>query len=118
MTPAEALAEVRARLDVDATTVPDSRIQWCIGVAVEMVNATEPAVAPFASSGARAQALVDEATVELAVKIYDLGARGTIGMDPAGEWVAPSPSATRGLINAVAGILAPATAVGMTGGFA
>lgn len=103
------LTELRTRLDVVSADVPDARLQWCLDVAAEMIDATEPVVAG---------PLVDEATVQLAVKVYDLGSRGTVSLDPSGEWVAPAPSATRGLINAVAGILAPATAVGMTGGFA
>lgn len=98
------LTELRSRLDlVGDLTVPDSRLQWCVDVATAMVSEWQP-------EGNRI--LVDEATVQLAVKVYDLGSRGTVGMDPAGEWVAPAPTATAGLINSVMGILGPALPTG------
>lgn len=97
------LEELRRRLDVDEVTIPDDILTWCLNVSTAMIDEWKP-------EGNRI--LVDEATVELAVKVYDLGGRGGVTMDPAGEWVAPAPTATAGLINSVMGILGPALPTG------
>lgn len=108
MTALVPLTEVRRRLDVTSGQVSDDILNWCIDTAEELI-------APYEIVGN--YALKTEATIQLAVKIYDSGQRGTISVDPAGEWVAPAPSATAGLVKAVWGILGPATATG-GGGFA
>lgn len=106
------VAELRTRLDLDSSPqVPNSRLQWCLEVAQGLIASEEP-------SDDAHPALLDESQLQLAIKVYDLGRRGTVSMDEAGEWQAPPPSATRGLIRSVQGILAPATKTGMTGGFA
>ena len=97
------LEELRRRLDVDEVTIPDDILQWCLTISAAMIDEWNP-------TGNRW--LIQEATIELAVKIYDLGGRGTVSMDPAGEWVAPAPTATAGLINSVMGILGPALPTG------
>lgn len=53
-----------------------------------------------------------EAVTELAVKLWDAGAKGAVGMGPTGEWDMPSPSATAGLVNAVAAVWHPLTLTG------
>jgi len=54
-----------------------------------------------------------EAVTGLAVKVWDAGNKGTAGLDVAGDWTMPTPSATAGLVNAVAGLWHP---LSLTGG--
>ena len=53
-----------------------------------------------------------EAVTALAVKVWDAGSKGTVGLDVAGDWTMPTPSATAGLINATAGLWHPLTLTG------
>jgi len=57
-------------------------------------------------------ALWGEAVTSLAVKLWDAGAKGTVGMGPTGEWDVPGPSATAGLVNSVAALWHPLTLTG------
>lgn len=100
------LAELRRRLDVPVDLVSDELLQHYLTSAGLLIGpwlVADPA--PY-------QRLVDEAMVELAVKLYDVAPRGVASMDAAGEWVMPSPSATPGLVRSVFGALGPALATG------
>jgi hypothetical protein len=57
-------------------------------------------------------ALWAEAVTGLAVKLWDTGAKGAVGMGPTGEWDVPGPSATAGLVNSVAALWHPLTLTG------
>lgn len=116
------LAELRRRLDVPEDLVSDELLRHLLDVSagliqpwlsgpvpwlwlsapVEPEESPDPALAP----------LIDEATVELAVKVYDVSPRGVATMDAGGEWILPSPSATPGLVRSVFGVLGPALATG------
>lgn len=54
-----------------------------------------------------------EAVTGLAIKVWDAGNKGTAGLDVAGDWTMPTPSATAGLVNAVAALWHP---LSLTGG--
>lgn len=71
-------------------------------------------IAPWlVSDPSRYQHLVDEGTVQLGVKLYDIAPRGVAAMDASGDWVTlPTPSATPGLVRSVYGVLGPAMAMG------
>jgi len=58
------------------------------------------------------QANIDEATYQLAVKLWDASTKGTTSMDAMGEFTVPSPSATPGLVRSVFGVLGPAMTTG------
>lgn len=100
--------ELRRRLDVPVDLVPDARLDQALLVAGNLVEPwrgvhVEPD--PF-------QANVDEATVQLAVKLWDVAARGATSMDAMGEFLAPAPAATPGLIRSIFGALGPAMNTG------
>lgn len=99
------LTEMRLRLDVAEADVSDARLQHFIDVATEGLDGHIPTYN-------RGTASYQECVCQLAIKIYDTAGRGTISMDAAGEWVAPSPAATQGLIQAIWGIVAPLTLTG------
>lgn len=104
--------EVRRRLDLvsDTTNLPDALLGHIVDVATALVDQWVPS---FNRSGA----VYDEATVQLAVKVYDVSGRGTIAVDPTGEYVAPSPAATAGMVRSVWAYIQPLTDTG-GGGFA
>ena len=103
------LAELRRRLDVPADIVGDELLTHMLDVAGALIGPwlAAPGVDPDPYAD-----LVDEATVELAVKVYDAGSRGLVGVDAAGEWTMPAPAATPGLVRSVFGVLGPALATG------
>lgn len=98
--------ELRRRLDVPADLVPDATLDRFILVAG---NALAPWLVadptPWPDN-------VDEGTLQLAVKLYDTAGRGITSMDGAGEWAAPAPAASPGLIRSVFGALGPALSAG------
>jgi hypothetical protein len=101
--------ELRRRLDVPVDLVPDTLLDAALAVAADSVGMwldPDPVVQQ------RYQANIDEATVQLAVKVWDTSVRGVSGMDAAGEWQMPSPAATPGLVRSVFGVLGPAMASG------
>ena len=99
--------ELRLRLRLDDQLWPDAQLQHFIDVAASTVSpwlaADAPAVWPD---------LVDEATVQLAVKMVDVSGRGAVTVDPVGEFMVPAPAATPGMIRSVFGVLGPAMATG------
>jgi hypothetical protein len=100
--------ELRRRLDVPAALVPDELLEHQLEVAG---NSIAPWLGvhvdphPF-------QANIDEATLQLAVKLWDLSGNGVSGQDAAGEWMMPAPTASPGLVRSVFGALGPALATG------
>ena len=52
------------------------------------------------------------AVTSLAVKVWDTSTKGAVGMDAMGEFELPAPSATAGLVNAVAAYWHPLTLTG------
>jgi hypothetical protein len=100
------LTEVRRRLDVTTTSVSDDILTWFVDAATESVDLYVPTYN-------RGAVNYTEGVIQLAVKMYDTSARGTVGVDPAGEWVAPAPSATAGLIKSVWGLIGPLTEPGI-----
>jgi hypothetical protein len=52
------------------------------------------------------------AVTGLAVKVWDTATKGAVGMDALGGYELPAPSATAGLINAVAALWHPLTVTG------
>lgn len=100
------LAELRRRLDVPVDLVPDELLG-------HLLTSAETLIWPWlVADPSPYEELVDEATVELAVKLYDVSSRGVASMDAVGEWVMPAPAATPGLIRSVYGVLGPALATG------
>lgn len=97
------LAELRRRLDVPASQVSDELLTHFLDVSMATLG---PWLVPDAATTYPAN--VDEATIQLAVKLYDTSARGAASMDAAGDWMMPAPAATPGLIRAVFGALGPA----------
>lgn len=101
------LGELRRRLDVPVDLVSDALLTHLLDVAGGLLQ-------PWlvADAATRYTALVDEATLELAVKVYDVSARGAVAVDAVGDFVVPAPSATPGLVRSVYGVLGPALATG------
>jgi hypothetical protein len=99
------LTEVRRRLDVSSTHLSDDILAHWINTATEAVDAYVP-------SYNRSAYGYTEAVIQLACKIADTSARGTISVDPAGEYVSPAPAATAGLIKSVWGLIGPLTEPG------
>jgi len=98
--------EMRRRLDVPVDLVPDAVLDQFLAVATGLITpwlVADPA--PYTD-------LVNEATIELALKVWDVSTRGTISMDAVGDFLAPAPSATPGLVRSVFGVLGPAMATG------
>ena len=52
------------------------------------------------------------AVTGLAVKVWDTSTKGAVGMDAVGAFELPSPSATAGMVNAVAALWHPLTLTG------
>ncbi len=98
--------ELRRRLDVPTDLADDALLAHFLDVSMQALSPwLVEDVAPW-------QANVDEATLELAVKVWDSSARGMAAFSSDGQWVAPSPSATPGLVRSVFGALGPALAMG------
>lgn len=106
---ADLLTELRRRLAVTPGQVPDEALSHFLEVADGLLLPwlADPAVSPDPH-----QDLVDEAVVQLAVKLYDVSARGVAGPGIDGDWTYPAPSATPGLVRSVFGVLGPALATG------
>lgn len=100
------LAELRRRLDVPAEALSDELLTHMLDVSAALIA---PWLAPAAIDPDPLQPLIDEATVQLAVKIIDVSPRGLI--DPTGELLLPT-SATPGLVRSVFGVLGPALHTG------
>ena len=97
------LEELRRRLDVPVAQTSDELLDHFLDVAASALN-------PWLVLDAAIlhPANVDEATVQLAVKLWDTADRGVAGFAPDGEWIAPAPSASPGLVRSVFGALGPA----------
>lgn len=108
----DAIDELRRRLDVPADLVPDELLASALAVSRELILPwVSPENCPPTSN--TYETLIDEATLQLAVKVYDVSGRGVATMDAGGEWVImPAPSATPGLVRSVFGVLGPALATG------
>jgi hypothetical protein len=100
------LAELRRRLDVPVDLVSDELLTHFLDAAA---NALQPWLV---DDVAAVQGNVDEATLQLAVKLWDTSTRGVAQLTPDGQWTAPAPSATAGLVRAVFGALGPALRLG------
>lgn len=99
-------AELRRRLDVPTDLVDDELLN-------HFLDAADTALAEWlVADPAPFQANVDEATVQLAVKLWDTSTRGVAMFSPDGQWSAPAPSASPGLVRSVFGALGPALARG------
>jgi len=94
------LDEVRLRLDVTSGQWSDDRLTHFINTATELIDEHVPTYN-------RDKFGYTEGIIQLAVKIADTSARGTIAVDPTGEYVAPAPSATAGLIRSIWGLIGP-----------
>lgn len=100
------LAELRRRLDVPDTLVPDALLTHFLDVATASLQ-------PWLVEDATAyQANVDEATLQLSCKLWDTSTSGVAMFSPDGQWQAPSPSASPGLVRSVFGALGPALSMG------
>lgn len=97
------LTEVRRRLDVTTTQVSDDILNHFIDTATEAVDGYVP-------EDNRTAVAYTEGIIQLAVKMYDTSARGTVSVDAAGEFITPAPAATPGLIRSIWGIIGPLTA--------
>lgn len=100
------LQELRRRLDVPIDLAGDALLQHFLDVATAGISpwlVDDPAAYPAA---------VDEATVQLAVKLWDTSTHGVAGASPDGQWMTPAPSASPGLVRAVFGALGPALKTG------
>lgn len=103
------VGELRNRLDVAPDIATDDQLQHVLDVAAAAVD---PWITPADVPPHPQQASIDEAIVQLAVKVWDAGVRGLIGVDQTGEWTVPSAAATPGMVRAVFGVLAPAMPTG------
>lgn len=102
----ELLAELRRRLDVPTDLVDDETLTHFLDVAIaDLAPWLVEDPSPF-------QANVDEATLQLAVKMWDTSTRGVAMLTPDGQWTAPTPSASPGLVRSVYGALGPALHAG------
>lgn len=100
------LDDLRRRLDVPVDLASDELLTHFLDVAMA-------ALAPwFAEDSAQYQENVDEAILQLAVKMWDAGSRGLAGFTQSGDWVAPAPSSTPGMVRSVFGALGPALRMG------
>lgn len=100
------LAELRRRLDVPEDLVDDELLTHFLDVAAaDLAPWLVEDTAPF-------QGNVDEATLQLACKVWDASTRGLAGFTQSGEWLSPAPSATPGLVRSVFGALGPALSMG------
>jgi hypothetical protein len=97
--------EVRRRIDVPADFVSDAQLDAILLVAG---NAILPWLGSPVINPHPYQANIDEATIQLAVKLWDVSAKGVAGVDAVGDFTMPAPSATPGLIRSVFGVLGPA----------
>lgn len=94
------LTEVRRRLDVSVDQMPDPLLQHFIDSSTEVIDQYVP-------SHRRAGSAYKEGVIQLTIKVVDTSTRGTVSMDPSGEYMVPSPSATAGLVRSVWGLIGP-----------
>lgn len=99
--------ELRRRLDVPIDLASDQLLDATLAVAG---NAIDPWVSPDPINAY--QANIDEATFQLAVKIWDISNKGINSQDAAGDWLSVPPAATPGLVRSIFGVLGPAMATG------
>lgn len=85
--------DLRARLGVGAD-ITDAQLGQALDVSVELVD-------PWVPADQYATVLYGEAVLALAVKVWDVQPRGVGGFDASGEFIAPSPNASAGMIRAV-----------------
>jgi len=100
--------ELRRRLDVPVDMVPDPLLESVLQVAGTML-------APWLVPPDQQEFLlpnIREATVQLAVKMWDVQGRGATTMDAVGEFLTPAPTASPGMIRSVFGVLGPALNLG------
>lgn len=89
--------ELRSRLGVGAET-PDTQLGVALDVAEELVRT----YLPEQPTGWGTQTLVDEAVLQLAVKVWEVQPRGGTALDLAGGFdTAYNPTATAGLVRSV-----------------
>lgn len=96
------LAEFRRRVDVTPSQVSDATLQHFLTV-------SDACIAPFlVLDPSPYRANVEEGTVQLAVKMWDVAARGVTSLSPSGEYTLPAASATPGMLRACFPALGPA----------
>jgi hypothetical protein len=103
---ADLLAEFRRRIDVSQAQVPDATLTHFLDVAeagIEPWIIDDPT--PYASN-------VEEATLQVAVKMWDVAARGVTSLSPSGDYTLPAASATPGLVRSAFPALGPALYMG------
>ena len=107
MTMADRLAMLRRRIDATPSQVSDEQLTHFLVVA-------DTVLGPWLISDAFTlfPANVDEGVVEVAVKFWDVAARGVTTLGPDGEWSLPAASATPGLARAGFAALGPALRAG------
>jgi hypothetical protein len=105
--PTPDISELRRRLDVGAH-VTDASLQLALDVAQAWVT---PRLDPNKAGLPTAQAAMLEGTYQLAVKVWDTGARGMVSTDALGD-TDLGPVATSGMWRGVLGVLAPALTTG------
>lgn len=101
--------ELRDRLDLAPDVATDAQLDHVITVAEVALT---PWLAVVEESPYPYRDNVDEAVVQLAVKLWDAGNRGVVDTSTTGDWTIPAPAATPGLIRSVFGALGPALAAG------
>ena len=95
------VVELRRRLGVGAE-VDDAQLGHVLHVATDNL-------APWlVDDPTMWQASVDEATVQLAVMVFDTQTRGMVGVDVDGDYTLPAARATPGMVRGVFGVLGPA----------
>lgn len=97
--------ELRRRLDVPEDLVSDALLDTALAVAG---NDIQPWLSPVTVDPNPLQPNIDEATLQLAVKIWDISNRGINSQDAAGDWLSVPPAATPGLVRSIFGVLGPA----------
>ncbi len=100
--------ELRRRLDVPVDLVPDALLDQVLLVADHNITPwVDGTLDPHPY-----QANIDEAVLQLAVKLWDVSGRGVAGVDVVGDFLAPPPSASPGMVRSVFGTLGPALLTG------
>ena len=99
--------DLRARLDADPASVPDSLL-------LQYLTASEQLVGPeLDPEGDYTAAMnVAEAIAQLAVKLWDMRSRGVGDADLGGDFPMAAMPATSGLVRSVRGLLLPSMPAG------
>ena len=105
--PSVPVDDVRARLDADPALVPDALLQSYITAAEQLVGPELDPETDYAAAGN-----VAEGIAQLAVKLYDMRARGVGDADLSGDFPAAQMPATSGLVRSVRGLLLPSMPAG------